>query len=105
LHEVQQGSRMKNLVEIVNSVEAKARQLLQQRNDYAQKNAELKTLLKTQQAEITKLQQVVDNLKNDNQHLKTANAVLGSEDYKQETKRKINSLIREIDHCIVQLSA
>jgi hypothetical protein len=33
-----------------------------------------------------------------------ANSLLGSEDYKKDTKLKINSLIREIDYCIAQLS-
>jgi len=36
--------------------------------------------------------------------LKTANALLGSNDFKRETKLKINTLIREIDACIVSLS-
>ena len=30
--------------------------------------------------------------------------MLGSDDNKRETKLKINALIREIDHCIGQLS-
>ena len=36
--------------------------------------------------------------------LKTVNAILGSDENKRETKLKINSLIREIDYCIAQLS-
>ncbi|WP_378187468.1 hypothetical protein ACE939_03895 [Aquimarina sp. W85] len=36
--------------------------------------------------------------------LKNANAMLGSDKYKRETKLKINALIREIDACIAQLS-
>ncbi|MEB3347942.1 hypothetical protein U6A24_20875 [Aquimarina gracilis] len=36
--------------------------------------------------------------------LKNANAMLGSDEYKRETKLKINALIREIDMCIAQLS-
>ena len=38
------------------------------------------------------------------QNLKAANAMLGSTEFKLETKLKLNSLIREIDQCIVQLS-
>lgn len=37
--------------------------------------------------------------------LKTANAMLGSDDYKTKTKLKINALIREIDQCINQLAS
>ncbi|WP_055437719.1 hypothetical protein [Lacinutrix algicola] len=36
--------------------------------------------------------------------LKMANTILGSDEDKRETKLKINTLIREIDHCIGQLS-
>jgi hypothetical protein len=32
------------------------------------------------------------------------NSLLGSDENKRETKLKINSLIREIDYCIAQLS-
>lgn len=46
----------------------------------------------------------LDQSKAENRSLKTANAMLGSTEYKRETKLKINSLIREIDQCIVQLS-
>ena len=36
--------------------------------------------------------------------LKTANAMLGSNEYKRETKLKINTMMREIDACIAQLA-
>jgi hypothetical protein len=45
-----------------------------------------------------------DKLQQDFESLKMANSLLGSEDYKKDTKLKINSLIREIDYCIAQLS-
>lgn len=34
-----------------------------------------------------------------------ANTILGSDNDKRETKLRINTLIREIDHCISQLSS
>ncbi|MGC1516652.1 MAG: hypothetical protein WA810_13840 [Maribacter sp.] len=36
--------------------------------------------------------------------LKLANSMLGSNTNKTEAKLKINTLIRELDHCITQLS-
>jgi len=36
--------------------------------------------------------------------LKLTNSILGSDEHKRETKLKINTLIREIDHCITQLA-
>lgn len=39
-----------------------------------------------------------------NKLLKNTNALLGSDEYKKETKLKINALVKEIDQCIAQLS-
>ncbi len=50
------------------------------------------------------LHKELQKLTKDNEQLKTVNAMLGSKDYKRETKLKINRLIREVDNCIVQLS-
>ena len=46
----------------------------------------------------------IDLLKSQYNSIKMANSLLGSEENKRETKLKINSLIREIDYCIAQLS-
>ena len=46
----------------------------------------------------------VSKLKKENESLKMANALLGSKESKAITKRKINSLIKEVDFCIDQLS-
>jgi hypothetical protein len=56
-------------------------------------------LLKNKEDEM-KILQVTSDFEN----LKMANSILGSDEYKRETKLKINSLIREIDYCIAQLS-
>ena len=45
-----------------------------------------------------------ETLKKDFENLKIANSLLGSDDYKRDTKLKINSLVREIDYCIAQLA-
>lgn len=50
------------------------------------------------------LKQQIKHLTAENERLKTANAILGSKDYRRETKLKINRLIKEVDSCIVQLS-
>ena len=46
----------------------------------------------------------IDEWREECSSLKLANSVLGSDDYKRETKLKINELVREIDKCISQLS-
>ena len=43
-------------------------------------------------------------LKKENESLKMANSLLGSKESRAITKRKINSLIKEVDFCIHQLS-
>ena len=43
-------------------------------------------------------------LKSENDSLKIANSLLGSKESKAISKRKINSLIREVDFCINHLS-
>ena len=43
-------------------------------------------------------------LESENKSLKIANNLLGSNDGNQETKSKINSLIKEVDFCIQQVS-
>ena len=71
----------------------------------------LKDVLKTVEHDKSKLEEEnkllnkkLQLLTTENEQLKTANAILGSKDYKRETKLKINRLIREVDSCIVQLS-
>ena len=46
----------------------------------------------------------VSYLKSENESLKVANSLLGSEESRAVTKRKINSLIKEVDFCIHQLT-
>ena len=46
----------------------------------------------------------IEQLKSECESLKMANSLLGGEENKRDTKLKINSLIREIDYCIAQLS-
>ena len=43
-------------------------------------------------------------LKKENESLKMANSLLGSKESKAITKRKINSLIKEVEFCIHHLS-
>jgi len=64
---------------------------LQDRND----------LLETQNKE---LKNQLQFLNEENKLLKIANNLLGSNEGKPQVKAKINSLIKEVDYCISQLS-
>jgi len=50
------------------------------------------------------LKKQISELKKENESLKMANSLLGSKESKTITKRKINSIIKEVDFCINQLS-
>ena len=95
---------MSELVEIVDSLENKISKLLHK----------LELLNKTNK----KLEEELVGLKNDHEitknsvleweekynSLKLANSMLGSDTNKTEAKLKINTLVRELDYCIAQLS-
>tara|TARA_B100001094_G_scaffold244079_1_gene240285 strand:- start:3 stop:323 length:321 start_codon:yes stop_codon:yes gene_type:complete len=46
----------------------------------------------------------ISRLKSENDSLRIANSLIGSKESKAISKRKINSLIREVDFCINHLS-
>jgi len=50
------------------------------------------------------LEENISALKEENKSLRIANNLLGSNEGKTQTKTKINSLIKEVDYCIQQLS-
>ena len=54
--------------------------------------------------ESNSLKAQISELKKENESLRMANSLLGSKESKAITKRKINSLIKEVDFCIDQLS-
>ena len=95
---------MSELSKIIDSLEVKFFKLskkiesLEKLNENLTK--ELREIKQTAQHENEK----VNSLKSELESLRITNSLLGSEEYKKETKLKINSLIREIDYCIAQLS-
>ncbi len=64
----------------------------------------LKTENQQFEQESISLETQISELKKENESLKMANSLLGSNENKAITKRKINSLIKEVDFCIHQLS-
>ncbi len=57
--------------------------------------------LKNQQKE---WQEKNTHLQQENASLKVANSLLGSNESKANTKRKLNSLIKEVDQCLFQIA-
>lgn len=95
---------MSVIAEIIDTLENKVEKLILKIKNLEQNNQELKIEL-TKSAQIIEIQSnEFKALKSQYETLKIASALLGSDDNKRETKLKINSLIREIDYCIAQLS-
>lgn len=95
---------MSEIVEIVDSIENKLKKLFSKIESLEQSNRNLRIELNDLSAKIdTKSKEIVGQ-KSIIESLKITNSLLGSDENKRETKLKINSLIREIDYCIVQLS-
>lgn len=95
---------MSDLTEIVDNLENRISKLLHRYEVIKQSQESLQDEAATLKTENERLAEELKISENRIQTLKAANAMLGSNDYKKETKLKINGLIREIDQCIVQLS-
>ena len=95
---------MSAIAEIIDTLENKVEKLFIKMKGLEQNNQDLRNELTKTAAIILTQSQQIEALKTQYETLKVANALLGSDDNKRDTKFKINSLIREIDYCIAQLS-
>jgi cell division septum initiation protein DivIVA len=95
---------MSQLSEIVDSLENRISKLLHQHQKMKQLNASLEDEIATLKAQKDQFQSEIVAWREKCDSLKLANSMLGSEEYKRDTKLKINALVREIDQCITQLS-
>lgn len=95
---------MRELTKIVDDLEDKILLLLENQKVLSSKNEDLLLQVEGLRKENTAYKAEVEALQHQVQSLRAANALLGSNEFKRETKLKINGLIREIDQVIVQLS-
>lgn len=95
---------MNEIEAVLGTLENKILTLFNKLDELEQKNKflknELSISIKSNQQAVTSLAV----LQKDFENLKITNSLLGSNDYKRDTKLKINSLVREIDYCIAQLA-
>lgn len=95
---------MSEMIEMVDSLENKLSKLIEKSRSLELQIRDLKNELQ-QSIEIRQNQATeIEHLNKKFETLKIANSLLGSDENKRDTKLKINSLIREIDYCIAQLS-
>jgi len=95
---------MNDLFQLVDLVDKKLNKLLIKHDNLKLENSRLIEQNKSLEDQILKQHQLINDLEKKHESLKVANAIVGSKEDKHLTKLKINTLIREIDRCIVQLS-
>ena len=95
---------MSAIAAIIDTVENKVEKLFVKMKSLEKNNQDLKNELTETASLIQTQSREIEALKTQYETLKIANSLLGSDDNKRDTKLKINSLIREIDYCIAQLS-
>ncbi|CAM4074692.1 hypothetical protein [Flavobacterium weaverense] len=95
---------MSVIAEIIDTLENKVEKLFIKMKSLEKNNQDLKSELINTASIIQTQSEEIQSLKSQYETLKIASSLLGSDDNKRDTKLKINSLIREIDYCIAQLS-
>ena len=95
---------MSSIIEQVDSLEVKISRLLDKDSQLTQDKASLEQQILHLKEQQSKFSSEISELKTTCSSLKLANSMLGSDQYKRETKLKINALVREIDQCIIHLS-
>ncbi len=95
---------MNDLFKMVSLLENKLSKLLSQYKDLQQYNVRLIEQNNELKKKENHQYQQFNELEKKYESLRVANAMVGSKEDKHITKLKINTLIREIDKCIVQLS-
>ena len=95
---------MAELFSVVDSLENKVHQLIKRLEQLEEQNARLTHELSSIEEKQELGNQAAKEWEEKYQALKMANSMLGSNTNKTEAKLKINTLIRELDDCIAQLS-
>ncbi|MCF6351020.1 MAG: hypothetical protein L3J23_08355 [Flavobacteriaceae bacterium] len=93
-----------NVLEMVDLLENKLTRLIIKQEQLLEDNRLLKQTEQLLTRKISEQDNFIKGLNKKNDSLKVANAIVGSKEDKHLTKIKINTLIREIDKCIIQLS-
>jgi phage shock protein A len=95
---------MSEISDIVDVLENRVSKLLHKLELLKQTNSSLTQRIEALENAKTALEKEVADGEEKYQALKMANSMLGSNDNNKEAKLKINTLIRELDHCITQLA-
>lgn len=95
---------MSNMLDMVDSLEDKLSKLIIRYEDLETKKEIIESELALSQNKLSQKSEELMLLQKSIESLQMTNSLLGSDSFKRDTKLKINTLIREIDYCIQQLS-
>ena len=95
---------MSEFAEIIKTLESNIEKLFSKIATLEKNNTILNREISDSAQTINNQSTEIELLKSLYNSIKMANSLLGSDENKRDTKLKINSLIREIDYCIAQLS-
>jgi multidrug resistance efflux pump len=95
---------MTNKYEIlINAFEIKVRKLISNYASLKEQNDLLKAELARKQEDLMQAHQEVLQLRKNVEHLQIAKSMVGSDEEKADSKRRISKMVREIDKCIALL--
>jgi predicted nucleic acid-binding Zn-ribbon protein len=89
---------------LLKELKANVQRLFQEYQNLKNANGSLRNSVAALQHEIARLESEKNEMSRQNEKIKLANRILAAEDENGEAKRKINSLVREIDKCIALLN-
>ena len=95
---------MQELDNLVKSLEKNIRISLEKITNLQKLNFELESELNLLKKKDLEKSNLIDLCEEKYKSIKIANTILGSDNGTKDTKLEINSLIREIDYCISQLT-
>jgi len=94
---------MSQLTSVVDSLESKLKKLIEAYSEIKlEKQQASETLTQLKEQNLSLLREL-ESCKKSCEDLKMANTILGGDQYKRETKLKINALVRDIEYCIAHI--
>ncbi len=89
--------------ELTNAFETKLRKLISEYKDLQVQNAQLKADLDRKHTDLMEAHQEILELRRNYDHLQLAKNLGASEEEKNESRQRINKMVREIDKCLALL--
>lgn len=96
---------MNVILKEIDLLDEKLKILLEKYEFLAEENEIINQSVNKLQQELKTKNKIIEELQEEMKYLKIAKAMEGSNNDTRNVKLKINTLIREIDQCIVQLNA